>query len=69
LTGSVENPNATNDPNDLVLTPLGGTLNNASWTIYVRNELLPAGHPDAGFAIQITGLTGYVSTRSQVPLP
>jgi len=69
LTGARANPSATNDPNDLVLTPLGGTLNNGSWTIYIRNELLTAGHPDAGFAIKVTGLTGYVSTQSQVPLP
>ena len=69
LTGSVADPSAISDPNDLVLTPLGGTLNNGSWTIYIRNELLTTGHPDAGFAINVTGLTGYVSTRSQVPLP
>jgi hypothetical protein len=52
-----------------VFTPLGGTLNNSSWTVYIRNEQLATGHPDAGFAVNVTGLTGYVSTRSQVPLP
>jgi prepilin-type N-terminal cleavage/methylation domain-containing protein len=57
------------DANDLIFTPLGGTQDNGSYTVYIRNELLPAGHPDAGFSVKITGLTGYVSTQSQVPLP
>jgi prepilin-type N-terminal cleavage/methylation domain-containing protein len=69
LTGAVANPSPPGDANDLIFTPLGGTQDNGSYTVYIRNELLPAGHPDAGFSVTITGLTGYVSTQSQVPLP
>jgi len=55
--------------NDIAFTLLGSTANNASWWIYVRNELLPAGHPDASFLVTIQGLTGYVSTNHKISLP
>jgi prepilin-type N-terminal cleavage/methylation domain-containing protein len=69
LTVPPGNPSPPNDPNDIIFTPLGGTLNQISWTVYIRNEHLPSTHPDAAFALNITGLTGFVTTRTQVPLP
>jgi prepilin-type N-terminal cleavage/methylation domain-containing protein len=69
LAGPPANPSPPNDPNDIIFTPLGGTLNTISWTVYIRNEHLPSGHPDAAFALNITGLTGFVTTRTQVALP
>jgi prepilin-type N-terminal cleavage/methylation domain-containing protein len=39
--------------------------NLASWRIYIRNEKLNPIHPDGGFLISVTGLTSFVSTRSQ----
>ena len=40
------------------------SANLASWRVYVRNENLGPKHPDGGFAISVTGLTSFVSTRS-----
>jgi len=62
--------NGTTLANDITFTPLGSTIGNAPWWIYVRNELLQSNHPDASFLITVTGLTGYVSTHSdKVVLP
>jgi Tfp pilus assembly protein FimT len=55
--------------NDISFTPLGSTTNNSTWSIYIRNELLPAGHPDASFLITVSGLTGYISSNNKVTLP
>jgi prepilin-type N-terminal cleavage/methylation domain-containing protein len=56
-------------PNEIVFLPIGSTLNNANWRIYIRNELLPGGHPDASFVINVRGLTGFVSANDKVVLP
>ncbi len=55
--------------NDIAFTLLGSTVNNASWWIYIRNELLPAGHPDASFLVNVQGLTGYISANNKITLP
>jgi prepilin-type N-terminal cleavage/methylation domain-containing protein len=55
--------------NDIAFTLLGATVNNTSWWIYIRNELLPASHPDASFLVNVQGLTGYVSANAKVTLP
>ena len=49
--------------NDIVFSSLGSTTPFAHWKIYIRNELLPKNHPDAGFLINIGGLTGFVSAN------
>jgi prepilin-type N-terminal cleavage/methylation domain-containing protein len=54
--------------NEIVFTPLGGTLGTTTWTIYICNETLNAGHPDRGFLLTVTPLTGFIRTRTQVPL-
>jgi Tfp pilus assembly protein FimT len=51
-------------PPEIVFSSLGSTSDNANWRIYIRNELLPAAHPDAGFVINVVGLTGFVSTTN-----
>jgi prepilin-type N-terminal cleavage/methylation domain-containing protein len=73
-TGILTNP--THEPdfsssiaNDITFTPLGATLNNTSWWIYLRNELLESNHPDASFVISVSGLTGHVSSNDKVVLP
>ena len=35
-----------------------------SWSIHIRNGILPPQNPDAGFVISVTGLTSFVSTRN-----
>jgi prepilin-type N-terminal cleavage/methylation domain-containing protein len=55
--------------NEIVFTPLGPAQGNASWWIYVRNELLASNHPDASFVITVGGLTGHVSSNDKVTLP
>jgi Tfp pilus assembly protein FimT len=50
-------------PPEIVFTSLGSTPTTTNWSIYVRNELLPAVHPDAGFLIKVVGLTGFVTTN------
>ena len=54
--------------NDIVFTSLGSTAGNNSWWIYIRNELLPSGHPDASFVIRVGGLTGFVSSNEMVTM-
>ena len=51
--------------NEIIFTSLGGTYSNENWWIYVRNELLPAKHPDAGFVVKVGGLTGYVTSNDK----
>lgn len=55
--------------NDIAFSLLGATTDNSTWSIYIRNELLPPGHPDASFLITVSGLTGYVSSNNKVTLP
>jgi prepilin-type N-terminal cleavage/methylation domain-containing protein len=55
--------------NDIIFTPLGSTLNSANWRVFMRNELLPTGHPDASFVVNIGGLTGFISSNDKVTLP
>jgi len=55
--------------NDIVFTPLGSTANTTNWRVFLRNELLQAGHPDASFVINIGGLTGFISSNDKVTLP
>ena len=61
--------------NDIVFTSLGSATTfsdrttPANWRVFLRNELLPSGHPDASFVINIGGLTGYISTNDKVVLP
>ena len=43
-------------------TPASSSLMN--YQIYIRNELLPPSHPDAGFLISVGGLTSFVSPQS-----
>lgn len=71
LTDSTTTPTLTPPlpSNDVSFTLLGATTNNSTWSIYIRNELLPAGHPDASFLITVSGLTGYVSSNNKVTLP
>jgi prepilin-type N-terminal cleavage/methylation domain-containing protein len=54
---------------EIVFTSLGGTRSTESWRVYIRNELLPSGHPDASFVINVGGLTGFVSANDKVVLP
>jgi len=56
-------------PNEIIFLPLGSTLNNANWRVYIRNELLASNHPDASFLINVRGLTGFVSENDKVVLP
>lgn len=62
-------PTGTVAANEIVYTPLGGTLNNDQFRIYLCNELLAAGHPDRGTMVRIVGLTGHISLQTQVALP
>ena len=55
--------------NDIAFSLLGAPAGNNTWSIYIRNELLPAGHPDASFLITVSGLTGYISSNNKVTLP
>jgi prepilin-type N-terminal cleavage/methylation domain-containing protein len=53
----------------IAFTPMGNAsipwpLNLANFRIYVRNEILPPRHPDAGFLVSVTGLTSFVSMRN-----
>jgi len=60
--------------NDIVFTALGSvvTANDGTtpvdWCVYIRNELLATGHPDASFVVTIKGLTGYISSNDKVAL-
>jgi prepilin-type N-terminal cleavage/methylation domain-containing protein len=69
FTGSTTNPTATPGPNDIVFTSIGSTLSAANWRVFIRNELLPSGHPDASFVINISGLTGFITGNDKVTLP
>jgi prepilin-type N-terminal cleavage/methylation domain-containing protein len=50
-------------------TPMGGMQDPANpsamqaWQIYIRNEMLKPVHPDGGYVINVTALTGFVSLR------
>jgi prepilin-type N-terminal cleavage/methylation domain-containing protein len=61
--------------NDIVFTPVGSAVTfsdrttPANWRVFLRNELLPSIHPDASFVINVTGLTGYISSNDKVTLP
>jgi prepilin-type N-terminal cleavage/methylation domain-containing protein len=55
--------------NEIVFLPIGSTLNSLNWRVYIRNELLASGHPDASFVINVRGLTGFVSENDKVVLP
>jgi prepilin-type N-terminal cleavage/methylation domain-containing protein len=62
-------PTAPAPANDIIFTSLGSTANTTSWRVFMRNELLPAGHPDASFVVNIGGLTGFISSNDKVTLP
>jgi prepilin-type N-terminal cleavage/methylation domain-containing protein len=55
--------------NEITFTSLGSTAGNANWRVYIRNELLPSGHPDAFFLVRVGGLTGFVSSNEMVTAP
>jgi prepilin-type N-terminal cleavage/methylation domain-containing protein len=61
-------PTSTVAANEIVFTPLGGTLGTTTWSIFICNETLNTGHTDRGFLVTITPLTGFIRTRTQVPL-
>lgn len=65
---SPSEPTGTAKKNEIVFTTLGSTVGNANWRIYIRNELLPSGHPDASFLVKVGGLTGYVTANDKVVL-
>jgi prepilin-type N-terminal cleavage/methylation domain-containing protein len=71
LTDSAPTPSLspTLPDNDIAFSPLGSTSDNSSWWVYLRNELLPANHPDASFLVTVRGLTGFVSGNNKVTLP
>lgn len=70
LTGTASAPAAGSlQSNEIVFTPLGSTLANANWRIYLRNELLASLHPDASFLVRVGGLTGFVTANDKVVLP
>lgn len=52
--------------NDIVFTPLGGTLSNNNWEVLVCNENLSLGHPDRAYVVSVGGLTGFVSSTQMV---
>jgi len=60
--------------NDIVFTSVGNATTfsdkttPASWRVFLRNELLPSIHPDASFVINVTGLTGFISSNDKVTL-
>jgi prepilin-type N-terminal cleavage/methylation domain-containing protein len=60
--------------NDIVFTSVGSAVapsdgtTPVNWCVYLRNELLPAGHPDASFVVTIKGLTGYITSNDKVTL-
>jgi len=72
-TGGIAAPNAPGT-NDIVFTSIGSaaTFANkttpATWRVYLRNELLPPIHPDSSFVINVTGLTGFISSNDKVTL-
>jgi len=60
--------------NDIVFTSVGSAVTPsdgttpANWCVYLRNELLPPGHPDASFVVTIKGLTGFITSNDKVTL-
>jgi len=69
MDGTPAAPTSPAAANDIIFTPLGSTVSNANWRVYLRNELLPSAHPDASFMITVGGLTGHISTNNKVTLP
>jgi prepilin-type N-terminal cleavage/methylation domain-containing protein len=69
LAANPTTPTAPAPANDIIFTSLGSTANTTSWRVYLRNELLQAGHLDASFVINIGGLTGFISSNDKVTLP
>ncbi len=81
LPGNQILPTAGNTPptapgtNDIVFTSVGSATTFSdkttpvNWRVFMRNELLPSGHPDASFVINIGGLTGFISSNDKVILP
>ena len=55
--------------NDIAFSALGSTSDTGSWSIYIRNELLPSAHPDSSFLVTVQGLTGFVTANNKVVLP
>jgi prepilin-type N-terminal cleavage/methylation domain-containing protein len=68
MTGASAPPGGGNKAIDIAFLPLGSTLGNVNWRVYIRNELLPSAHSDASFVINVRGLTGFVSTNDKVVL-
>ena len=72
-----ESPAPTTLPagHDIVFTSVGSattstdTTTPVTWRIFLRNELLPSGHPDSSFVINVTGLTGFITSNDKVTLP
>lgn len=69
LSASPTPPTSPAPANDIIFTPLGSTANTTNWRVFLRNELLQSGHPDASFVINIGGLTGFISSNDKVTLP
>jgi prepilin-type N-terminal cleavage/methylation domain-containing protein len=69
LTGASAHPTSPTGANDIVFSSVGGTASTASWRVFIRNELLPAVHPDASFVVNIGGLTGFITGNDKVTLP
>jgi prepilin-type N-terminal cleavage/methylation domain-containing protein len=61
-TNGTKLPSIPTSPPEIIFSSLGSTNGSANWKVYVANEMLPVGHPDAGFVVEVTWLTGYVSS-------
>jgi prepilin-type N-terminal cleavage/methylation domain-containing protein len=67
-------PSVSVEARDIIFTSVGNAVKfsdkttPADWRVYLRNELLPAGHPDSSFIIKISGLTGFISSNDKVTL-
>jgi prepilin-type N-terminal cleavage/methylation domain-containing protein len=69
LAAATSVPTSPASANDIVFTSLGSTTNTTNWRVFLRNELLPATHPDASFVVNVGGLTGFISSNDKVTLP
>jgi len=72
-TGASAAPTSTST-NDIVFSSVGSAVTAsdgttpANWCVFLRNEILSAGHPDGSFVITVKGLTGYISANDKVTL-
>ncbi|MBN2576725.1 MAG: prepilin-type N-terminal cleavage/methylation domain-containing protein [Deltaproteobacteria bacterium] len=52
--------------NEIAFSTLGSVSGNTDRFVFIRNEILPAHHPDAFFRISVRWLTGFVSSSEMV---